>query len=439
MKKRFITIIIAILVIVAGVLLWQSHKNKSKVQWRTFNTLKTTITESITATGTINPVVQVNVGTEVSGRIEKIYKDFNDHVKKGELLAKLDTQTLEMNLEEAKIELRKTRLTADENLIDLNSAKELRAKDMISQHDLQKAQYTYDLSLENIRKAEFIVQRAQTNLENAYIHSPIDGVIISRAVDEGQTVAASLNAPTLFIIANNLDEMQIEAQIDEADIGKLKTNLFTRFTVDAFDEMTFTGRVRQIRLNPITEQNVVTYKVIITINNPDKILMPGMTANVEIVINQKQNILAIQERALQFRPTKEIWDSFGLKWDESLVASRTRTRNTSTQTTPTVQNESKPDSLQAKTGQRHGQGQGQGRGMRQQIESSTEKVSTAMIWVLDNNIPKQIQVETGISNGTFIEMIKGLEEGQSVITGVNYISATVGTGSAFTPTGPGRF
>jgi len=233
--------------------------------------------------------------------------------------------------------------------------------------------------------------------------------------------------------------MQIEAQIDEADIGKLKTNLFTRFTVDAFDEMTFTGRVRQIRLNPITEQNVVTYKVIITINNPDKILMPGMTANVEIVINQKQNILAIQERALQFRPTKEIWDSFGLKWDESLVASRTRTRNTSTQTTPTVQNESKPDSLQAKTGQRHGQGQGQGRGMRQQIESSTEKVSTAMIWVLDNNIPKQIQVETGISNGTFIEIIKGLEEGQSVITGVNYISATVGTGSAFTPTGPGRF
>lgn len=415
MKKKFITGLVIVLVVVLSIFVWFSNRGSNKLQWRVFNVSKTTIIESITATGTINPVSQVEVGTEVSGKIEHIYKDFNDYVSKGELLAKIDTQTLEMNLEEAKIELKKYQLTAQENLIDLNSTQELFDKEMIPRNDLQKAQYTYDLSLENIKKAEFTVQRAQTNLDNAYIYSPINGVIISRAVDEGQTVAASLNAPTLFLIANNLDEMQIEALIDEADIGKLNTGLSTRFTVDAFDNRTFSGKVKQIRLNPISEQNVVTYKVIIAINNPDRILMPGMTANVEIIINQKQDILAIQERALQFRPTKELWDSFGLKWDDSLLSGRRKANNSYGQKIIPPGDKNAVDNQQINKGNK-------------------TKVVTANIWVLENNMPKQVQIQTGITNGTYIEIVSGLNEGQSVITGVSYLSASAGASSAFSST-----
>ncbi|MDD4155165.1 MAG: efflux RND transporter periplasmic adaptor subunit [Candidatus Cloacimonetes bacterium] len=415
MKKKFITGLVIVLVVVLSIFVWFSNRGSNKLQWRVFNVSKTTIIESITATGTINPVSQVEVGTEVSGKIEHIYKDFNDYVSKGELLAKIDTQTLEMNLEEAKIELKKYQLTAQENLIDLNSTQELFDKEMIPRNDLQKAQYTYDLSLENIKKAEFTVQRAQTNLDNAYIYSPINGVIISRAVDEGQTVAASLNAPTLFLIANNLDEMQIEALIDEADIGKLNTGLSTRFTVDAFDNRTFSGKVKQIRLNPISEQNVVTYKVIIAINNPDRILMPGMTANVEIIINQKQDILAIQERALQFRPTKELWDSFGLKWDDSLLSGRRKANNSYGQKIISPGDKNAVDNQQINKGNK-------------------TKVVTANIWVLENNMPKQVQIQTGITNGTYIEIVSGLNEGQSVITGVSYLSASAGASSAFSST-----
>ena len=378
MKKR-ITIIIAILALIAGGFLYaQYQKKQNRLTWRTSAASVRTITAVITATGTINPVTQVNVGTEVSGRIESIYKDFNDTVRRGELLAKLDTQTLEMALEDTRIEFRKQQLTANENLIDLNRAIELADQNMIAQFELQRAQFSYDIAVENVERARFAVQRAETNLANAFIHSPIDGVIVSRAVDEGQTVAASLNAPTLFVIANNLDEMQIETQVDETDIGRVANGQIARFTIDAYPDINFTGEVKQVRLNPIVESNVVTYKVIITFYNPEKIVMPGMSANVEIIIEQVHNVLAIPERALQFRPSKEVWESFGLKWDESLVASS------------------------------------RGR-MRQQIGAAQP---SWQIWVLQEGFPVQLEITTGISDGGFIEVLSGLETGVEVITGV---------------------
>lgn len=426
MKKKLNVIILVLIILVGAFFYWQHKSKQSKVSWRTTPAQTRTITSSITATGTINPVVQVNVGTEVSGKIEKIYKDFNDYVKKGDLLARLDTQTLQMNLEDSRIELRKAQLTANENLIDLNTARELFENNMIAQFELQRAQYTYDLSLENIEKARFSVQRAETNLNNALIYSPIDGVIISRAVDEGQTVAASLNAPTLFIIANNLDEMQIEAQIDEADIGKVKNDMRVRFSVDAFPDMSFRGSVRQVRLNPIVEQNVVTYKVIISINNPERIIMPGMTANVEIIIDQKTNVVAIQERALQFRPTKEIWDSFGLKWDDSLIATQRSRGGRQGMGATTTNTSTVPDSLK-------------GRGRQRNLETQAQTTQTVSVWVLENGTPTQISIETGISDGSFIQVVSGLLENQQVITGVNYTTLQTGTSSAFSTGMPGRF
>ena len=380
MKKKITIIVIVVLIAAGGFLYAQYQRSQNRLTWRTSPAVVRTVTSTITATGTINPVIQVNVGTEVSGRIERIYKDFNDTVRRGELLARLDTQTLQMTLEDARIELRKSQLTANDNLLELNRAKELFEQSMVPQLDLQRAQLNYDISVENVERANFAVQRAETNLNNAMIYSPIDGVIVSRAVDEGLTVAASLNAPTLFVIANNLDDMQIEAQIDETDIGRVATGQSARFTIDAFPDRNFTGEVRQVRLNPIVESNVVTYRVIIDISNPERMIMPGMSANVDIIIDQAPNVLAIQERALQFRPSKEIWESFGLKWDDSLASSP------------------------------------RGR-MRQQVGASQPAVQ---IWVLEEGLPTQISIQTGISDGAFIQVISGLEEGQEVITGVNH-------------------
>jgi len=421
MKRKIIIIISAIMIITAGTLYWQQKVKKNKLTWRTFPATIRTVTESITASGTINPVTQVSVGTEVSGKIERIYKDFNDKVKKGELLAKLDTQTLQMNLEDARIELRKATLTQNDNLIDLNRARELFEENMISQSEIQRYQYTYDLSVENVEKARFSVQRAETNLNNAMIYSPIDGVIISRTVDEGQTVAASLNAPTLFIIANNLEAMQIEVQIDEADIGKVKTNMRARFTVDAFRDRVFHGSVNQVRLSPIVEQNVVTYKVIVALTNPGQLIMPGMTANVQIIIDQRNEVLAIQERAIMFKPSKEVWDSFKLPWSDDLVATnRTRIRTMNTNTSGQNQNSS-PNNT-------HSDNQRPNMGSQHPTRSDTQRVS---VWVLDEGQPKLVSIETGISDGSFIEVTSGLAEGQEVITGVNQPASQQASSSAY--------
>ena len=405
--KKVLKIVVVLLII--GLAGWGYFKFKAKKDsptWRLFPVQRMTITQTITSIGTINPISQVNIGTEVSGKIEKLYKDFNDTVKKGELLAKLDTETLEMALEESKIELNKTRLTVDKNLIDLVNDQELFEKEMISEYQYKQTQYTYNLSLEQLTKSQFTVQRAEKNLNNAYIYSPIDGVVTSRNVDEGQTVAASLNAPTLFIIANRLDEMQIEALIDEADIGKVKEGLSVNFTVDAFTNKKFVGEIKQIRLNPKNEQNVITYPVIISIKNKENILMPGMTANLDIIISENPEVLAIQERALQFRPTEEIWKSMGIK--------------------------SLPDTAK----QERPQGQ---MGRKKQLEGdSTSTAKKAQIWVLENNMPIRKIVEVGNSDGTFIEVLSGLEEGIQVILGLSYVSNTNGSSSAFSGNIPTR-
>jgi len=420
MKKHWKLILIISLIVIAAVIYWRYRQSRSAYAWRTAPAQNKNITVNITATGTINPITQVNIGTEVSGKIARLYKDFNDTVKKGELLARLDTTTLEMALEEAKIELRKSQLSANENLLDLNVAKELEEQNMIALSELQRTQYTYDVALENIEKAKYNVQRAQTNLNNAIIYSPIDGVVISRAVDEGQTVAASLNAPTLFIIANSLDEMQIEAQIDEADIGKVKNDMRARFSIDAFPDRNFYGRVRQIRLNPIVEQNVVTYKVIISLNNPNRVIMPGMTANVEIIIDQKTDVLSISERAMQFRPSKEVWEAFKLPWDDSLVASsRGRSRGGDNVGTPLAASASESP--------------------RRRPEPDVEPptVQKAVVWTLQNGIPTQTSIEVGISDGTNIEVVSGLTEGIEVIIGVDDTSSKSTTTSAFGSSGGG--
>ncbi len=471
MKKIWKPLLIIIVIILAYVI-YKGYKAKmNKPEWKLEQVEKSSIREVVTASGTINPVMSVEVGTEVSGTIEKIYKDFNQTVKKGDLLAKIDTETLELNLEEVKSNLAVAESSAREAKIDYDLLKELVNKKMAAEYDLQKAEIKYDQSKEAVTRAKLSYQKAKKNLDNAYIYSPIDGVIVSRNVEEGQTVAASLNAPTLFVIANNLKEMQIDASVDEADIGKINLNMPVRFTVDAFSEESFRGKVQQVRLNPTNESNVITYTVIISISNPDMLLLPGMTANVRIIVNEKEDILTVSSRALQFKPSKEVWESFGLVWNDSLLA---RGRNggmgsmasmsgvSANSTTASakkdvsnqkatekvsVKNEEKPkmtredfEKLSPEQKQkfkeemkkrREGrENSSESRSPESSISSSVDiyklrgtylssRIQRGRIWVLENNIPKSIIVETGITDGNKVEILSGLKEGQQIISGTN--------------------
>lgn len=320
MKKYLKYIIIAILVIAAITLYSNYRKKKSRPEWRTDQSSMGPIREVVTATGSLNPYILVEVGTEVSGKIEKIYKDFNDRVRKGDLLAKLDTELLKTALESAKSDVAKATTSAEEAKLDYDLLKELVQKKMAAEYDMMKAQFKHQQAVQTLANARLTLQRAQKNLDNAFITSPIDGIIVARSVDEGQTVAASMSAPTLFKIANNLDKMQITANVDEADIGKVSVGLPVEFSVDAYPTQRFNGEVKQIRLNPTTEQNVVSYSVIIDASNPGQRLLPGMTTSVTIVIQSKPNVMRIPESATRFRPSKEIWTLFGLEWQDDMVA-----------------------------------------------------------------------------------------------------------------------
>lgn len=320
MKKYIKYIIIAILVI-AAILFYTNYRNKkNRPEWRTDKSSMGSIREVVTATGSLNPYILVEVGTEVSGKIEKLYKDFNDRVRKGDLLAKLDTELLKTALESAKSDLAKASTTVDEAKLDYDLLKELVQKNMAAEYDMLKAQFKHQQAVQTLANARLTLQRAQKNLDNAFITSPIDGIIVARSVDEGQTVAASMSAPTLFKIANNLDKMQITANVDEADIGKVAVGLPVEFSVDAYPAQQFTGEVQQIRLNPTTEQNVVSYSVIIDASNPGQKLLPGMTTSVTIIIQSKPNVMRIPEAATRFRPSKEIWTLFGLEWQDDMIA-----------------------------------------------------------------------------------------------------------------------
>lgn len=448
MKKYLKYVILAALVIVALVAYTQIRKQKNRPEWRTENPSRGVVREVVTATGSLNPYVLVEVGTEVSGEIAKIYKDFNDRVRKGELLAKLDTELLTTSLESARADVNKATISRDEAKLEYDIRKELFDKNMSSEYEMKKAEYAYKQAQQSLANAQLKLQTAQKNLQNASITSPIDGVIVARNVNEGQTVAASFSAPTLFTIANNLDQMQITANVDEADIGKIKVGLPVEFTVDAYAGEQFAGSVQQIRLNPTTEQNVVSYSVIIDAANPRQKLLPGMTTNVTIIVQSKENVLRIPETATRFAPSKEIWESFGLKWEEDLIANARKTAmeeamNKAKSLAAKSSQEPEQNSAAASDSQRKartappaGSGRqrpfsGAGPGTRptqfgggaMPNGAGNGRSGMAMIWVLKDKNPQLIMVRTGVSDGSAVEVLSELDPGIQIITGVNYKDA----------------
>ena len=303
-KKGWFAIGVVAVIIIFALVKCTGGKKEEKISFDTAKVQKTNIQTSITATGTIEPVTSVTVGTQVSGIVSHLYVDYNSVVKKGQVIAELDRTNLMSELNTAKANLSSAQSSLNYQLSNYNRYKELHDKGLVSADEFESARLQYLQAKEQVNTSKESLQRAQTNLGYATITSPIDGIILSKSVEEGQTVAASFNTPELFVIAQDLTNMRVIADIDEADIGGVKEGQRVSFTVDAFPDDHFEGQVTQVRQQATTESNVVTYEVVISAPNNDLKLKPGLTANVTIYTLEKNDVMAVPAKALRFQPNE---------------------------------------------------------------------------------------------------------------------------------------
>ena len=358
-NKKTWAIIIAVVAIVAiAAYLLSGGKKENTVSFETAKVELTSIKSSITATGTIEPVTSVTVGTQVSGIVSKLYVDYNSVVKKGQVIAELDKTNLTSELKTAQANLSSAQSTLNYEQTNFNRYQTLFNKGLVSADEYETAKLSYLKAKEQVNTSRESVQKAQTNLGYATITSPIDGVVLSKAVEEGQTVAASFNTPELFTIAQDLTDMRVIADIDEADIGGVKEGQRVTFTVDAFPEDHFEGQVTQVRQQATTESNVVTYEVVISAPNNDLKLKPGLTANVTIYTMEKNDVMAVPSKALRFIP------------NEALLTEQ------------------------------------------QKVEDCEGDFK---VWTKEGDVFKAHKVEVGTTNGLLTEIISGIAEGSDVL------------------------
>lgn len=356
------TIVVGLCVVVLlglGAYLFMGGKAEQEINYETAKVQRATIGSTVTATGTIEPVTEVEVGTQVSGIISKIYVDYNSEVKKGQLIAELDRTNLTSELASAKSNLEAAGSDLSYQKANHNRMKTLHDKGLVSDDEYETARLSLQQAESTYAMRKEAVAKAQTNLGYAYITSPINGVILSKAVEEGQTVAAGFTTPTLFTIAQDLTDMRVIADVDEADIGGVAEGQKVEFTVDAYPNETFEGQVTQVRQEATTESNVVTYEVVISAPNPSLKLKPGLTANVTIHTLEQPNLLSVPTKALRFTPTADLLR--------------------------------KGDKIQDCQG-------------------------TKKVWVREGNVIKAYAVQTGITNGTLTQIVSGIKEGAEVIT-----------------------
>jgi HlyD family secretion protein len=318
-RPRWIAAVFLLAALGAAAYWYSQREVRNAPAWRLVKIERGPITATVTATGTLNPVTSVQVGSQVSGQIKELFVDYNSPVKKGELIARIDPETFQYRVRQAEADADAARSAVNRARVSLINAerelkrtRELVARNFVSSAELDAKQATYDLAAADVKNAQAVVAQreaalasAKVDLGRTEIRAPVDGVVIKRSVDVGQTVAASLQAPELFVIARDLRDMQVETSIDEADVGRIKISQRATFTVDAFPGRSFTGEVKQIRKSAQNVQNVVTYTVLVTANNDNGLLLPGMTANVRIVTDTREAVLKVSNAALRFRPPGE--------------------------------------------------------------------------------------------------------------------------------------
>ena len=387
-KKK--ALVIAAVAAIAALAVWllSGGKKEEKITFDTAAVAPANIMNSITATGTIEPVTSVTVGTQVSGIVSKLFVDYNSVVKKGQVIAELDKTNLMSQLNTAKTQLATAQSQLNYQTANYKRHKTLFEKGLVAADDFDNAKLSYTQAKEQVASAKEEVQRAQTNLGYATITSPIDGVVLSKSVEEGQTVAASFSTPELFTIAQDLTNMQVVADVDEADIGDVKEGERVTFTVDAYPDDTFEGEVKQVRQEATTTNNVVTYEVVISAPNADLKLKPGLTANVTIYTAERKGVLSVPSKALRFTPQKE-----------------------------TVGKMKIVDVANAKN----------------------------KVWTIEGNSIVAHKVNIGMTDGTNTQIVGGIAEGTKVVTGLNVMGGeeekpmeAQGESSPFAPGPPGK-
>lgn len=387
-KKKALVIAAVAAIATLAVWLLSGGKKEEKITFDTAAVAPANIMNSITATGTIEPVTSVTVGTQVSGIVSKLFVDYNSVVKKGQVIAELDKTNLMSQLNTAKTQLATAQSQLNYQTANYKRYKTLFEKGLVAADDFDNAKLSYTQAKEQVVSAKEEVQRAQTNLGYATITSPIDGVVLSKSVEEGQTVAASFSTPELFTIAQDLTNMQVVADVDEADIGDVKEGERVTFTVDAYPDDTFEGEVKQVRQEATTTNNVVTYEVVISAPNADLKLKPGLTANVTIYTAERKGVLSVPSKALRFIPQKE-----------------------------TVGKMKIVDVANAKN----------------------------KVWTIEGNSIVAHKVNIGMTDGTNTQIVGGIAEGTKVITGLNVMGGeekmpmeAQGEKSPFAPGPPGK-
>ncbi len=354
-------VIVLILISVTAAYYWVSggKKESKENQYKTRSIERGDIIQTISANGTLTPVVLVNVGTQVSGTVAKLYADYNDHVEVGQILAELDPALLRAQLQQSKANLLNAQVTVRIAESKLKRHQLLKEKEFISLEALQMIEQEMEVARAQLAVSKAQVERDQTNLNYSVIRSPISGVVIARNVDIGQTVAANFQTPILFQIAKDLRQMQINISVAEADIGQLHLGQLINFTVDAFQQREFTGTVKQVRLNPTIQENVVTYNVVAMVDNDDETLLPGMTANINFVVNKNNDVLRVPNAALRY----------------------------------------KPKTIESNEG-----------------NNQTKSTNQSVVYLLSGNQPTPVNVIAGITDGNFTEIINGeIKAGDKVI------------------------
>src|SRR5262249_40341989 len=397
--KRFIPWLLIIIGLLLVTAVMRQCRNGGAVNYQTATIARGPITQAVTATGTLNPVVNVQVGSQVSGNIAKLFVDFNSQVKAGQVVAQIDPALFQATVTQAEGDLASAQAALELAKVNATRTQELFARKTSSQADLDQAMANLHQSEANVKIKQGALDKARADLEHCTITSPIDGVVISRSVDVGQTVAASLQAPVIFAIANDLTKMQIDTNVAEADVGVVKIDQNVDFTVDAFPTETFHGKVVQVRNAPITVQNVVTYDTVIGVSNPELKLKPGMTANVSIIIAHKDDVLQIKNAALRFRPP-----------DATPV--ETKRTGTSRGGRPAA---------------------GRSAGAQQGAERTVYVLPSAA------SRPQPVRIKTGISDGIVTEVVEGLKEGDRVVTAELGSTTPASSPPANPFSGPRRF
>ena len=462
-RRRINWIFYSLIIVLLSGTATSCHKSDKSYVYETAVVKKGSIVNTITATGTVQADTTVLIGTQVSGVIKKIYVDFNSHVKKGQLLAELDKTPLQTQVQQAQASLDDSKSEVAFQTATYERYKALIDKKLVAQADYDQVKYSYDKALANLKTAQAGYDKAIVNLNYASIYSPIVGVVLNRAVDQGQTVAASFSTPNLFTIGNDLTMMQVQANVDEADIGVLRTAQPVDFTVDAYPNETFKGTVRQIRLQPVVTSNVVTYTVIVNAPNPEMKLMPGMTANISVLVQKLDSVLVVPGKALRFTPDAAFLAEYqknnpmgqrqaggdGQRAQGAGDGQRTQggsapggqggaggqRGNIPTPNGAAGTAGGQPGNFQRQGGGAGTQGQGGGFGNWQQGKKPV------LVWVKNGDKLHRTRIVTGAVDGTNAEIKWGLKEGDEVVLSMTQGSKAsadnAATRSPFMPQRPG--